>query len=75
MRGTLLRIRVEIPVVAQVTHQDIKFIVPIRALTTKEKKKNQIKTAAARVVVHKPFLSPSADWQTFLVLMILPLVL
>jgi hypothetical protein len=32
-------------------------------------------TATAIVVVQRPFLSPSADWQTFWVLMILPLAL
>ena len=32
-------------------------------------------TATAIVVVQRPFLSPSADWQTFWVLMIFPLAL
>jgi len=33
------------------------------------------KTAAATVVVHKPFLSPAADWVMLAVLIISPLVL
>jgi len=33
------------------------------------------KTAAATVVVHKPFLSPAADWVMLAVLMISPVVL
>jgi hypothetical protein len=31
-----------------------------------------MKTATAIVVVHDPFLLPSADWQILVVLMILP---
>jgi len=37
--------------------------------------KNQRNTATAITVVHRPFLSPWADWQTCLVRMILPLAL
>ena len=37
--------------------------------------KSYRKTAAAITVVHNPFLSPCADWQTCFVLMILPLAL
>ena len=33
------------------------------------------KTAAATVVVHRPFLSPAADWVMLAVLMISPVVL
>jgi len=39
------------------------------------KKVSYKNTATAIVVVQRPFLSPSADWQTFWVLMILPLAL
>jgi hypothetical protein len=42
---------------------------------TNSYEKDQRNTATAMVVVQRPFLSPSADWQVFVVLMILPLAL
>ncbi len=36
---------------------------------------SQRKTAAARTVVHRPSMTPSADWQVWVVLMIRPLAL
>ena len=47
----------------------------VRYNFNKSLRKNQRNTATAIVVVQRPFLSPSADWQVFFVLMIFPLAL
>ena len=46
-----------------------------RGTTKGSRIKSQRNTATAITVVHSPFLSPWADWQTCLVRIILPLAL